>query len=864
MVKNKLVLPVMMACTSGLLPAYAHAASSSVVIANYRFPDSLYALLEQGIKIPVYLVNTRPGAAQQAGSTGDVSEYVRIGDVTIYAENRQLGLRDVQVQESDNGIRLSKEMRTLLQSINGKQFDDHMRIPVSAGSAFELDQKKMRLLLNLSQRDYGVNIRPREVDIDAPESDDLSGTLSYNLGAYHTESGYGDSWSSGYLNAKSWVSMGVDHLLVDGSGYVNENSSDTQMNAVMWERDYQGMRYAAGMLNGWAMQSLASVSGISGGEVYGVSVGNQANSRKRDNTLSLTPIVVYFPTAGEARIRRDGQLIGIQRFDVGNHEIDTSALPYGIYSVEVEVVSGSRTVSRSMYTVNKPFTNNVSESLRWQTWGGIYSRDKSVVNYKKYAKRKNEQDNSYYYDYDTKHKDTMSLVGASFSKRSGMVDWNASGYMMREHVVSELWASLNLTGYFSVNTQTMAASDGTYRANYGANVSLPWNIGSVWYSHEQLSSGKFLDIYENKGNTWGASFSLPSFGLPSAGNLSLMRQEDDVYRYKRYQVDYSQGLYAGRYGTARLRVGMSRNKYEGYYEEKDRYVMLDFSIPLGNTVSVGVSHNRDTGTALNVSASRQFEGDYLKSVTANVSRAFSSNQDRTVSGGGSVSFDTPWNSNILSVQSGTSKGWNSTLTSDGSVGWSKEAVAAGKGTHSAGVIVSTGLKSDESLTLKLNGRTERIKGDKTWLSLPAYQAYDLEVMNSETGTESYDIGANARRHITVYPGNTVVMKPQVKKIVTLFGRLVDANGNPVSATQIKNHVGLTRTENDGRFVIDVDKNNPVLSIATPDDSVCEVRLDIASNRGALWLGDISCDKGDFVWQEAKGTRERDDEKDIRS
>ena len=98
------------------------------------------------------------------------------------------------------------------------------------------------------------------------------------------------------------------------------------MNAVMWERDYQGMRYAAGMLNGWAMQSLASVSGISGGRCTASPWGT-ANSRKRDNTLSLTPIVVYFPTAGEARIRRDGQLIGIQRFDVGNHEIDTSALP---------------------------------------------------------------------------------------------------------------------------------------------------------------------------------------------------------------------------------------------------------------------------------------------------------------------------------------------------------------------------------------------------------------------------------------------------------------------------------------------------------------------------------------------------------
>jgi hypothetical protein len=170
----------------------------------------------------------------------------------------------------------------------------------------------------------------------------------------------------------------------------------------------------------------------------------------------------------------------------------------------------------------------------------MYSRDKSVVNYKKYAKRKNEQDNTYYYDYDTKHKDTMSLVGASFSKRSGMVDWNASTYMMREHIVSELWASLNLTGYFGEYPDHGRLRRNVPRQLWG-ELSLPWQIGSVWYSHEQLSSGKFLDIYENKGNTWGASFSLPSFGLPSAGNLSLMRQEDDLYRYKRYQLDYSQG-----------------------------------------------------------------------------------------------------------------------------------------------------------------------------------------------------------------------------------------------------------------------------------------------------------------------------------
>ena len=52
-------------------------------------------------------------------------------------------------------------------------------------------------------------------------------------------------------------------------------------------------------------------------------------------------------------------------------EIDTSNWFYGIHSIEVGVVSGSRTVSRNMYTVNKPFSSSVSETLRWQMWGGI-------------------------------------------------------------------------------------------------------------------------------------------------------------------------------------------------------------------------------------------------------------------------------------------------------------------------------------------------------------------------------------------------------------------------------------------------------------------------------------------------------------
>lgn len=116
----------------------------------------------------------------------------------------------------------------------------------------------------------------------------------------------------------------------------------------------------------------------------------------------------------------------------------------------------------------------------------------------------------------------------------------------------------------------MAASDGTYRANYGANLSLPWQIGSVLVLPPDSSPAANSWISTEQ-DAQGASFSLPSFGLPSAGSLELMPPEDDLYRYKRYQLDYS-GVTTP-VATVRHAVGMSRNKYDRLCEEKDRYVM---------------------------------------------------------------------------------------------------------------------------------------------------------------------------------------------------------------------------------------------------------------------------------------------------
>ncbi|MEM6162363.1 CS1-pili formation C-terminal domain-containing protein [Erwinia sp. P6884] len=848
--KKRIMISALSLLVMPLTPALAESTGQgSYILAGYRFPAALYAMLQSGLELPVLLDNNQ----QEKASLSAPDKYVQIGKATLFASQNRLGLRAVHMTEDgDNSVRLSDSMIKQLDSLGDKTFDDQMHLSVSPGAWFSLDAKQMRLILHVGEQGFGAVIRPREYDVDAPTSRTPSGTLTYDFGGYTTKSSQGMTRNSGYLNFNSTTSVGVDHLLLNGSAYSGNSLSsdrDGRINAALWERDYKGLRYAAGMLDSWNMQSVATVSALTGGEIYGFSFGNAANSRKRDGALSLTPVVVFFPAAGEARIRRDGNLIGIQRFSVGSHELDTSTLPFGIYSVQVEVVSGGRVISNGVYQINKPFSSNVTDGLRWQMWGGAYNRDR-LYHYRYRADEYNK--NVRVLDSDSE-KEMMSLVGVSVGKSQGFVDWSFSSYMLREQAIGELWASSNITQWLSLNMQGMSATDGSWRGNYGGNLRLPKGIGNVWYSHSRLHSGEFLSLYETRGNTWGVSINLPSIGPASGGVISWTEDRDAIYGYKRRRLDYSQGLYAGRYGSVRLRtgIGYNDNTYGAtHYSDRERYVMLDFSIPLGNAISVGVSHSRETGTAMNLDATHNFDGDTLKSVSANVSKSFSGDVEREVAGGATVDFDSPFNRNSLSYQTDNSSGWNATLTSQGSVGWSGTHIGAGKGRESAGLLIDTGLERGEKLTLDIDGTQHQLQGNRNFISLPPYANYRMEILNNADTLDSYDVVDGGRRTVSVYPGNVIYMQPQVKKIVTVFGRLVGQNGQAIANREIKNRFGLAQSGADGRFVIDIDRNHPQLNIATGDDSVCALTLNITSTDGALWLGDVQCDQGSYVWQQS--------------
>ncbi len=115
------------------------------------------------------------------------------------------------------------------------------------------------------------------------------------------------------------------------------------------------------------------MTAISAGKIYGASWGNQASSTVFDNSQSATPVVAFLPAAGEVHLMRDGRLLSVQNFVMGNHEVDTRGLPYGIYDVDVEVIVNGRVVSKRTQRVNKLFSRGrgAGAPLAWQIWAAV-------------------------------------------------------------------------------------------------------------------------------------------------------------------------------------------------------------------------------------------------------------------------------------------------------------------------------------------------------------------------------------------------------------------------------------------------------------------------------------------------------------
>ncbi|HAS1009805.1 TPA: hypothetical protein I3783_005160 [Enterobacter cloacae] len=797
----------------------ASAADSSLQqIGGVMIPQAFSQALQDGMSVPLYI--------HLAGSQGTQDDQ-RIGSAFIWLDGSQLRIRQIQLEEREDNASVSEKTRQQLTRLANVPFSEALTITLTDNAQLDLSLRQLLLQLVVKREALGTVLHSRSEDIGQSSVNAVSSNLTYNLGVYNNQMRNGESNTSSYLSLNNVTALREHHVVLDGSLYgIGSGQQDSELYKAMYERDFAGHRFAGGMLDTWNLQSLGPMTAISAGKIYGLSWGNQASSTVFDNSQSTTPVVAFLPAAGEVHLLRDGRLLSVQNFAMGSYEVDTRGLPYGIYDVEVEVIVNGRVVSKRTQRVNKLFSRGrgVGSPLAWQVWGGSFHMDRWSESGKK-----------------TRPAKESWLAGVSASGSLDTLSWAATGYGYDNQAVGETRVTLPLTESINVNLQNMLASDSSWSSIGSISATLPGGFSSLWVNQEKTRIGDQLRRSNADNRAIGGTLNLNAL-WSNLGTFTISYNDDRRYNSHYYTADYYQTVYSGTFGSLGLRAGIQRFNNGSSNTNTGKYVALDLSLPLGNWFSAGMTHQNGY-TMANLSARKQFDDGTIRTIGANVSRAISGDtgDDKTLSGGAYAQFDARYASGTLNVNSAADGYVNTNLTASGSAGWQgKNLAASGRTDGNAGVILNTGLDDDGEISAKVNGRIYALSGKRNYLPLSPYGRYEVELQNSKNSLDSYDIVSGRKSHLTLYPGNVAVIEPEVKQMVTVSGRIRAEDGTLMANARINNHIGRTRTDENGEFVMDVDKKYPTIDFNYGGNKTCEVALELSNARGAVWVGDVVC------------------------
>ncbi|CBG89661.1 CS1-pili formation C-terminal domain-containing protein [Citrobacter rodentium] len=805
-----------------LAPIVVHSAPTKV--GKYIIPGAFSRSLEQGMSVPVYI---------RYHETDEKSQQ-RIADAIVSLSEGHITVKAIAIAELPGNAVLSSKTRQMVENIRDVKLRDNTFIELSADARLKLNIASFHLELIVSKDALTEAIVARSSLLGPSSVDTLSNVLNYNLGTYYNSYRTGSS-SRSYVTLDNTISLREHHLNINGSFYgIGDSNNTSKLYRAMYERDYEGHRLALGMLDTWNVQTIASLNALNGGKIYGVSYGNKGSTVIEKNSLTLTPITVFLPATGEVHVLRDGRLLSVQNFNMGSYEIDTSRFPYGVYDVTVNVVINGRTVNSRVSRVNKIFARQQPagiQGLYWQLFGGSLDYDRVSYKLHHYSDAGSEQ--------------TWIAGGAASITLAILSGLNVKTtlYGFGDNMVNETDLRLNVNEYISLGNQTLAANDSSWRNVSNISLNAPGGYGSLWASREDSHIGDRLPVQERDNYSVGGTINLGKF-IPHAGSLTLSQTENRYSGNKYRNLDYSTTLYSGRYATIGLRDGLQRYYHNNRNDDgrQERYVSLDFSLPLASWLSMGVSRDRYGSTQGNLSARKQFSEGAIRSVGVSASTRLNGEQhyDNNYSVNGNINYATKYNAGVVSATRSADNSTNMNFTSQGSVAWSGKNVALSEERQRAGIIVNTGLVGEGKLAAKINGRNYLLGGKSNFIALPPYAQYRMEILNDKNSEDSFDIVSGRTHELTLYPGNVGVINPEVKSMVTVFGRIRYPNGQLATNTEIHNHIGKTRTDAKGEFAIDIDKKYPVITLISANGGRCEADLDLEKARGAAWVGEVKC------------------------
>lgn len=552
------------------------------------------------------------------------------------------------------------------------------------------------------------------------------------------------------------------------------------------------------------------------------------------------PVYVTASRPATAQIYRNGLLINSQLVAAGLQSLDTRPLPSGIYEVEVRLVEDGRVSSTSSELIYKPSNwRNYDDPWRYNLFAGRES--KLLSNWDDQATGDMTAGASLNYLLHPR-----AILGLSARQVKNRMQW---GTAIDWTLASNLTFYANL--YKTQSYGTGVDFNGQYHYGLGNVV---FNHNRSWLdtrsTYETLPDGTRLRTKSSYvGQTSTTALSLNHrFGLQSTLSARLSHSNGYSRGYG-LDVGWAQPTHLfGSDGNWRLSV-FDRPGSLSSGNKRNRGVDLSISLALGGpgerwSASLGSRTGRDGERDNNASLSysKNIEGHVLQSVAATAST-----DTYGVGINGRATFLTDSLSADTFVQRSSYNGYLSGgLNLDSTVALSGLTVAMSSEPSGRGAGMIVDVESDiANIALRaddLSGGSTMLRPGRNYIPLTAY----------ESSSVSFDFQGNhvpaaaiqpprARYHLN--KGGVGYRKINVVNTVTVLGRLIDADGNPLKGYHIINTTSRGISEVDGFFSMEMNAGTPTLEVRKDEALLCQFRIDITKTlrqNNVLEIGDLRC------------------------
>ncbi|WP_320729461.1 CS1-pili formation C-terminal domain-containing protein [Enterobacter kobei] len=646
-------------------------------------------------------------------------------------------------------------------------------------------------------------------------------------------SGYQSLQAQGSIG--NWTAQASSQL---SRSDVENSHTEARVSSLFLQRELPGKSVRAGLFmpdSQGILRQPQMPGSQSSQTLVGVMVGSSDTLLETSGQASVYPLYVTANRDAIAEIYRDGVLINSQPVKPGMQQLDTTVLPSGIYSVEVRILELGKEISRSEETIYKPNSWRNPES-RWQynIYGGV---EQQLGN-----NRLNDNSGKEALGASANYLlHPRVIVGAAGQR-------NANGNQVGASTDIQAGQNVRLYGSVGVSDSLGSRFDTQFNWQMRPQTSLMLNHSQSWYGEENSFCGN-KKCQTTKHQSSGATL---NHRLDNGDSLSL--------RGTHYEREKSVGIDANwrtRFTVKDTPISLTLNAFDRPYRQsgstRNRGANLNLSFALGGSgrsinATLGSRNDNRGEREMFASAgiSQSFEQGSIKSFSAGVTG------DRYgLSGNIYSDFAHRYASGSIYAQSTSN---NSKLS--GGINMSNTlAVGGGKVSAShtpeswashTGMIID--VESDDAdVILKAwdsMGTTSILRAGRNFIPVNAWKSGQMQI----------DFIGKDAPALKVWPtelpyhlnkGGVATAKVRVMKTVTVIGRVVDINGNPLSGAKLVNHAGHGISEGDGFFVTDMHEHTPELIIHSRNDQQCKVHLDVNAfkrENNTLMVGDLSCKK----------------------